>query len=380
MTQAADGPDGRPFDVAVIGGGVLGAATALFCARGGMRVALIERGGLCTQASGVNAGTLSMQFFHVADLVPYGLASHALWKTAKDWLGDDVGFEQLGGLVLAFTEAEREHLRRKMGMIRDFGSPLDFITARRAQEIEPNLTAKVLEATYCALDGHGNPTRTGHAFRRALVAEGAGVFEGTAVNGIDRAGDVWRVRTARGGTITANRIVLAGGVWLPAMLNWLGLAVPVGCRVQQMVVTERGPPGLCRTILGIPNGRLSVKQVSNGTVLIGGGWIGQGNAAEGATGIIAESFVNNVRLAYHAMPAFRALRIVRSWVGLRDTYPDDRPLIGALPGVPEAYIAGCGISGWTMGPYMGRLLAERILGREPERPLFDPTPHVSALA
>ena len=127
MTQAADGSDGRPFDVAVIGGGVLGSAIALFCARGGMRVALIERGALCAQASGVNAGTLSMQFFHVADLVPYGLASHAMWKTAKAWLGDDVGFEQLGGLVLAFTEAEREHLHSKMGMIRDFGSPLDYV-------------------------------------------------------------------------------------------------------------------------------------------------------------------------------------------------------------------------------------------------------------
>ncbi len=48
------------------------------------------------------------------------------------------------------------------------------------------------------------------------------------------------------------------------------------------------------------------------------------------------------------------------------------PMIGPLPGLDEAYVIGCVHSGYTSAPYMGRLLADRILGREPERPLFDP--------
>ncbi len=47
-------------------------------------------------------------------------------------------------------------------------------------------------------------------------------------------------------------------------------------------------------------------------------------------------------------------------------------MIGSLPGLEEAYVIGCVHSGYTSAPYMGRLLADRILGHEPEMPLFDP--------
>ena len=77
------------YDAAIIGGGVMGCATALHLARGGMRVVLVERGGLCAEASGRNAGTMT-PMFPAPFLVPYALRGMDMWKSASRWLGRDV--------------------------------------------------------------------------------------------------------------------------------------------------------------------------------------------------------------------------------------------------------------------------------------------------
>ena len=93
----------RTADTVVVGGGVMGCTVAFRLAERGQRVVLLERGGLCMQASGVNAGTLSIQIKR-AVLVPYAMRGWDLWRTTRDWLGVDVGFEQVGGVTLAFTD------------------------------------------------------------------------------------------------------------------------------------------------------------------------------------------------------------------------------------------------------------------------------------
>jgi glycine/D-amino acid oxidase-like deaminating enzyme len=125
-----------------------------------------------------------------------------------------------------------------------------------------------------------------------------------------------------------------------------------------------------RTVLGVASGLLSLKQYPNGTVLIGGGWQGIGDRARGGVAVRPENFLGNVRLAAHTIPALREARVVRSWLGLESETADALPVIGPVPGVADAWMIGCVHSGYTSGPYMGRLLAEAILGRAPELPLF----------
>ena len=94
------------FDAAVIGAGVMGCATALFLARGGMRVVLLDRGEICREASGVNAGTLTMQMTRAA-LIPYALHAHEMWMNMPAWCaGGDVLATACPGLSVAFTDAE----------------------------------------------------------------------------------------------------------------------------------------------------------------------------------------------------------------------------------------------------------------------------------
>jgi glycine/D-amino acid oxidase-like deaminating enzyme len=97
---------------------------------------------------------------------------------------------------------------------------------------------------------------------------------------------------------------------------------------------------------------------------------------------IPENLIGNMRLARWTIPALAEARIARVWLGLEAETADALPLLGPVPGVPGAFVIGSAHSGYTSGPYLGKLLAEFMLGREPTHPLFDagrllgvPMPH-----
>jgi glycine/D-amino acid oxidase-like deaminating enzyme len=154
------------------------------------------------------------------------------------------------------------------------------------------------------------------------------------------------------------------------MLAWFGHDVPVRCGVDMVSVTAPMGPVL-RTVIGVASGLLSIKQKANGTVIIGGGWKGIGDIDAGGVEIIPDNLIGNLRLAHYTVPGLAEARVVRTWLGLDAKVPDFMPLVGPIPGAEGAFVIGCIRGGYTIGPYMGWLLAERILGREPEMPLFD---------
>ena len=359
-----------PYDVAVVGAGAMGATVALHLARHGMRTALIDRGEICREASGVNAGTLTLHMTRAA-LIPYAMRGRALWLESERWLGRDVGARSAPGLSLAFTAAEREMLEKRAAARAAMGAPIRLVTPAEALAIEPGLNPSLLAAAFCELDGHVTAYLTGRAYRSALMAAGAALFEQTPVSGIEPTDDGYVIRAGDERPLRAKRLVLAGGVWLETMLAWLGLRVAVKCLVNQLVVTERMRP-VMRSVVGIANGLLSLKQFENGSVLIGGGWQGLGDPRRGGVEAIPDNLIGNIRLAHHTIPALGETRVIRIWLGLESETADAMPMIGSLPGLEEAYVIGCVHSGYTSAPYMGRLLAARILGHNPEMPLFDP--------
>ena len=359
------------FDVAVIGGGVMGCTAALWLARGGMRCILVERGGLCMEASGRNAGTLTMMFTRPA-LMPYALRGRELWQTAPDWLGMDVGFQAQPGLGLALSEADGERLSAEMGERRDAGAPIEIIGANRARQIEPAISHRPVLAAYCPVDGYAYSYRIGVAYRRALLADGVALREGCAVEGIEAGGRGFTIAT-RAGNVKARRIVLAGGVWLGKMASWFGLDLPIICRVNQGTITERLPP-ILRTVIEI-FGHLSLKQATNRTALIGAvlHWIDDADRAAEQTDQerLLQNMTSVIDTATSVVPALAAGRVVRTWTGLEAYAPDNQPVIGPLPGVADATIIGAMRSGFTAGPFMGRLLADQLLGHTPEMPIFE---------
>ena len=361
----------HPFDALIVGGGLHGCMVALTLARAGMKTALLERGALCREASGVNAGTLTMQMTRVA-LIPYAMKGHEMWATARDWLGD-VGTVVCDGLSLAFTESEAELLALRAARRREAGAPIGIISTARAQEVEPGLSDHPVLAAHCPIDGYTSAYLTGRAFLAALRDAGVAVFEGTPVSGVEPAGTGYTAQAtgADGGRLTLHgtRLALCGGVWLEPMAGWLGVRLPIRTLVNQLAVTERCD-AVMRTVVGVASGLLSLKQFTNGTVVIGGGWQGIGDRVQGGVALRPERLIGNVRLACHAVPALAGTRLVRAWAGLEAETADAMPAVGPLPGHSDAWVCGSVHSGYTSGIYIAQLLAERMLDRAPTMPLF----------
>ena len=194
----------------------------------------------------------------------------------------------------------------------------------------------------------------------------------TAVTAIRRE-DGGFILATPSGEIRARRLLLACGGWLKQAAAMIGLDLPVRARVNTVSVTERGPR-LVSSVIGHATGLLTLKQKGNGTVLIGGGWQGLGQPGEGGDRgrVNAGSVLPNLRLARYAVPGLSELRIVRSWTGFEANVPDFYPLAGNLPGFDDAYVLGCVRGGFTIGPYISRLMGDHILGAQPDLPLFDP--------
>jgi sarcosine oxidase subunit beta len=353
------------FDTVVVGGGVMGAAAALRLAEGGMRVALCEARQLGMGASGVNAGTLSMQTKRVP-LIPYAVRGYELWKKA----GDAVGFKETGSLTLAYSESEADGLRQRMMARRNAGAPIELITPAAARSLEPRIREGLAAASFCAADGYANASLTGVYYRSRLRAAGVDVRELTPAQRIvpDDAGV--RVYTPAG-MLRARRALLATGAWAKTMAEQMGVPLPIRLRVNTVSVTERMAK-LIHAVIAHASGMLTLKQAANGTVLIGGAWQGRGSPDDGHGDIAPESLIANLRLAQFVLPDLAGARVMRCWTGFEAQTPDSVPLAGPMPGANNVFVLCCVRSGYTIGPYIGALMADAMLGREPELPLFDP--------
>ena len=121
-------------------------------------------------------------------------------------------------------------------------------------------------------------------------------------------------------------------------------------------------------------GILTLKQVANGTCLIGGGWQGAGDLGSDRKDIDYESALHNIRLAISVIPKIKSLTLARQWSGFEGVTPDSCPYLGALPGLPDAFIVACARGGWTLAPILSLMLSELMLDGDTTlaHSLFDP--------
>ncbi|MEP7330045.1 MAG: FAD-dependent oxidoreductase [Betaproteobacteria bacterium] len=352
-------------DLIVVGAGIMGVTAALRAAAGGMRVRVLEQYGAGSGATGVNAGTLSLQIKRVA-LMPYALRGHEWWRQA----GDAVGFKETGGYTLAFNAHEQALLEERMQLKIAAGAPIEFVTPGHVRDAEPALCDRIVAASFCARDGQADSTRSGVFLRGLLRDAGVELSEHAGVVGMEAQGSGFIVRTATA-ALGCARVLLAAGAWSKPLATMLGVDFPITVRVNTVTVTEPGPR-LLNTGIGHASGLLTLKQKGNGSFLIGGGWQGRGSPATGRGEVVADTLLQNLRLARFAVPALAPVRVLRSWTGFEAHVPDYFPLAGALPGVPGAFVLTCVRGGYTIGPCIGTLMGDLMLGREPELPLFDP--------
>ncbi len=368
----------REASTVIIGAGIAGLSCALFLAEAGEDVVVLERGFPGGLASGGNAGSLHAQllsFDHgaraeagggpAAKTLPLQRDSIALWQMLEKKLGRDFEMKITGGLMVAETEAHMRFLEEKTRVERENGIDCHVIGAEDLRQLEPALSPLMIGASYCPMEGKINPLVATRHVHDGAVAAGARVLDRTEVLSIRREDTGFIIDTSRG-ALRAGRIVNAAGAFASRVGAMLGLDVPVFGAPLQMVVTEAAAPAISHLVAHADR-HLTLKQAANGNFLIGGGWTAGLDPVHSHPRPLFSSLEGNLWVAQHVVPGLRKLHVIRSWAAMNINI-DGAPILGEHPGMPGFFNAVTS-NGYTLGPLIGQLTANLVLGRDPGRDL-----------
>jgi glycine oxidase len=334
--------------VAIVGGGVMGCATALALADRGVDAVVLERAVPGAEASSAAAGMLGAQAeLHAqpraedAALMVRARDAWGPWaRELREVTGIDVGYRVTGVLRVAFDEAERAELAREVAWQQSCGLRASLLDAVEAHEVEPMLAPSVVGAAFYADDGQVDPpvllralvaaaarsaritVRSGATVQRLLI-EGASrdVLEGSRCAGV----------VLDDGELRADATVLAAGSW-SSLVPGVPLSLPVVKPVRgQLLMLEERPPRTRSIVFGagtyvVPRGD---GRVVCGTTMENVGFRREVTAA-GLDAILRGSLA--------CLPGLGAAQFTSAWSSFRPHVAGDVPLVGASP-LPGLFLA-----------------------------------------
>ncbi|KRE09725.1 hypothetical protein ASE63_04140 [Bosea sp. Root381] len=398
----------RRADVVVIGGGIVGCASAYYLAAAGFSVALVERDTVSSQQSGRNWGFVRTQYRDPLEL-PLAVEALSIWPELERELGEAVGWRRTGCVFVAETEAEHAAFARWRDTTREISSEARMLSRQETEELLPPLSKPVKGALFTASDGQAEPALATMAFARAATRAGVRIIEDCGVFAIERsAGRVSGVLTEHG-RIEANLVVCAAGAQSHRLLAPLGLTLPQQNVRSTVSLTAPLPPLSEPCFCGYGIG---LRQRADGSCII---------AADSCSDI--DLTLDSMRAMRFFLPEFlrhrsgfslrlgrpllddlherlavpkperaaagrrpripanrdraertgevvrglfagsTGLAIVKSWAGYIDVLPDALPVLDA-PGAVSGLIVATGFSGhgFGLGPAVGRHVAHLAKG------------------
>ena len=347
----------------VVGGGIHGLCTAYFLASSGQDVIVVERNArVGLDASGVNAGTLSVQNKRV-EFTRQAMESVTLWQQLAEETGNGFEFRRFGGLALAETSVEINQLRNKVLQQRAAGLEVEFIEGTTLHREYPYLSDRVEAAAFCSLDSKANPLKACDAIRTLAERHGARVICGADVQSIRALPNGgFHLETSAGG-FGADQVLVTGGTRISQLFSFMGLELPsFYVMATQVLVTDQLPPFVPHVVTHT-GPSLTLKQTDNGSLLIGGGWPANVDDEQQASSPRLDSIVSNLRLAARVIPRLRECTILRGWSGRHARVGDEKPLLGPVPGFKGLFVIGCTSGGFTYGPYYGKITAALMTGQ-----------------
>ena len=349
--------DGR-FDVAVIGGGMLGSAIAHGCASRGARTLLLDGGDTDLRAARGNFGLVWSQGKGVGmpAYAAWTARSLALWPGFSEVMsaaaGQDIAYAPVGGLDFIVGEEDLDARRAKLHRMHNQhggpSTPVRLLDRKALQDLLPHtpLGPRVLGATHAPADGHVNPLLLLRGLHAGLRAHGATHRPGSHVAGIEAG---FTITTADGAAFTADKVVVAAGLATPGLAAMIGIDLPVRPVRGQNIVTERLAPLL-------PMPASAIRQTNEGVVQIGV------SHEEGTTDPATDTatLARMAARAIEVLPPLAHARMVRSWGALRPMTPDGFAAYAQSATLPGAFAAACH-SGVTLSAVHAGPLAAAIL-------------------
>ncbi|MCX7646681.1 MAG: FAD-dependent oxidoreductase [Rhodobacteraceae bacterium] len=369
--------------VVVIGGGVVGCSVLYHLTKYGWSdVMLVERSELTSGSTWHAAGgfhTLNGDT-NMAALQGYTIG---LYKELERITGMSCGLHHVGGITLADNPARFEMLKAERAKHRYMGLHTEILSPEEVRRLTDGLVnvEGILGALYDPLDGHLDPSGTTHAYARAAKMGGAEiVLHNRVLETNPRPDGTWEVVTEKG-TIHAEHVVNAAGLWAREVGAMAGIYLPLLPMAHQYLVTEDIPEIVA--ILGEgrefphvidPGGESYLRQEGRG-FCIGfyekpcEPWSVDRTPWEFGHELLNEQWdkiEDSVAFAYRRFPVLERTGIKRTIHGPFTFAPDGNPLIGPVPGLRNYWSACAVMAGFSQGGGMGKALAEWMIHGETE--------------
>jgi glycine oxidase len=324
--------------VIVIGGGIIGCATAYELAKAGCRVTLLERATPGAEASSAAAGILA-PVGETRRSGPFQKLTLDSWRRypdiareLRDVTGVDVEHMTAGTLYPISGKGEQTEVQEQLRWPLATEMGMRVVEGRELRELEPGLAAGITAALFVRGDHWVNNQRLVTAYAAAATERGVLIRTGIEVTGL--IADDSRVTgvIAAGESLAADRVLLAAGAWSAPIAASIGLELPV-VPVRGQMLAVSNVPALLRHAFHGHQGYLTPRP--SGELLVGATveHVGFERA------MTPEGLAHLTNGAIAVLPALRGRPITRTWCGFRPGSPDDMPILGPWPGVDGLYVA-----------------------------------------
>ena len=369
--------------VCVIGGGVVGCSVLYHLTKlGWSDVMLLERSELTSGSTWHAAGgfhTLNGDT-NMAALQGYTIR---LYRELEELTGMSCGLHHVGGVTLADSPERFDMLKAERAKHRFMGLETEILSPEEIKAIAPITNVEnVLGGLYDPLDGHLDPSGTTHAYARAAKMCGAEIeLHCKVLETNPRKDGGWDVVTDKG-TIHAEHVVNAGGLWAREVAAMAGCYLPLHPMEHQYLVTEDLPEIYERDAehphVMDPGGESYLRQEGRG-LCIGfyeqtcKPWAVDGTSWDFGHELLPDDLDKveaSIEFAYRRYPILERAGVKSVIHGPFTFAPDGNPLVGPVPGLRN-YWSACGVmAGFSQGGGVGLTLAQWMVEGEPERDVF----------
>ncbi|CRL14129.1 GcvT family protein [Phaeobacter italicus] len=372
--------------VAVIGGGVVGCSVLYHLTKlGWSDVMLIERSELTSGSTWHAAGgfhTLNGDT-NMAALQGYTIK---LYRELEEITGMSCGLHHVGGVTLAEDQERFDMLKAERAKHRFMGLETEIVSPEDIAKIAPvtNIDS-IVGGLYDPLDGHLDPSGTTHAYAKAARMGGATIETHCKVLETNQRPDgSWDVVTNKG-TVHAEHIVNAGGLWAREVGAMAGVYFPLHPMEHQYIVTDEVPEIAAIIDAGgehphvmDPAGESYLRQEGRG-LCIGfyeqpcKPWAVDGTPWDFGHELLPDDFdkiEDSIAFAYNRFPALERAGVKSVIHGPFTFAPDGNPLVGPVPGMRNYWSACAVMAGFSQGGGVGLMLAQWMVEGECERDTF----------